>query len=248
MSHQYDPSTLSLWSTPSVLEKDHNPIKPDPPLSLGEQEPEGWSMLRLHWREKYIKNDDDRERWLFDKYRKRRPPGCIHPHSNETRRWLREDVLRNEIKSTWTYGRWIKWFLGCCGMWFRWIPVAYERAWWVILIIYGTLWMSFCLTALQRTYGTNGDDPITWDEFVTKFANTCYATMAWTVVTLILYEFPRIYHHCCKCRTIQKKHRGYVEDEVWGIETDSILCCLETSKSRLKRSRLERSIEYECFF
>ena len=215
-----------------------------PSLTLHEQEPKDWSMLQLHWREKYLKNDDDREEWLFDKFKDKRPSWATHPHHPKTREWLMKVVLPTQVHSRWTCGRRIQWFFSCCGLLHRWWPAASERAWWVILFVYGTLWMSFCLTALQRTYGTNGDDPISWDEFIVKLRNTIYATLAWTALTLLVYELPRLYNHCCKCR-FRPEAADRIVDKAFCQLHESVLCCLRTTRSRLKRSRLEKCIRYD---
>lgn len=220
-----------------------------PTLSLHEQEPLDWSMLQLHWRDKYLKNDDDREQWLFDKFK-----GEItkyikdpHPHHPATRKVLVNHILSSQVKSKWTYGRRLQWLLSCCGLAHRWWPVANERMWTIILVVYVTLWMGFCLTALQRTYGTNGDDPISWDEFIEKFVHTLYATLAWTLFTFIVYELPRVYNHCFKCRLVPEDGKAFrrITDRVLCIPGGSVMCCLSTRKSRLRRSRLEKCIRFD---
>lgn len=234
------PVTTGKTSLPSGVSETSS----KPALTLHEQEPRDWSMLQLHWREKYLKNDDDREEWLFDKFKDVRPSWASHPHHPKTREWLMKVVLPTKVHSRWTCGRRIQWFFSCCGLMHRWWPAASERAWWVILFVYGTLWMSFCLTTLQRTYGTNGDDPISWDEFIVKLRNTLYATLAWTAVTLLVYEIPRLYNHCCKCR-FRPQSADRIADKPLCLLHESVLCCLRTTKSRLKRSRLEKCIRYD---
>lgn len=239
----------AMWSSNGLEVYDTARLRAVPELDISAQQPEEWSMLQLHWREKHIKNDDDREQWLFDKFR-RLPGGhtMIHPHTRETRIHLHQ-VLSEKLYSEWRPGRRLQWCVGCCGTTQRCIPTTKERMWWVILFVYGSIWVSFGYGIVQARFPDDGSDPITWDSAMAKFVNTIYMTLAWSFVALFIYEGPRLYRHCFKCRLQPRRREAQIElaksKDRALCTCGPIICCLGTYFSRLRRARLEKCTAYD---
>lgn len=187
-------------------------------------EPIRWSVAKLGWRDQGLKTDSDREVWLLKQI----------PEEDREKIKSREALIEYIEKKHWIKSRWdcctrLQWIVGACGLCVRWRPVAYERLWIIILFVYGSLWMNLTLTSIQKWFGTDNSDPISFEEFMVRFKNTVFATLAWSVFALLAYEVPRIYTHCFKCRFGGPR----------GIR------CVSSKESRLKRSRLEKCVKYD---
>jgi hypothetical protein len=246
---------------------------PEQPKAVGgrlvkEFEPKGWGFNRLHWRNQFIRNDYDREEWLYGKYIVKgiklnevtklqeyyNNPQCLGdpipaPHSAE----VHTDEIRRKIicalprkPSGFNTKRCVCYYscLSCCGLGQRWYTAAMKQAWWVLGIVYANIWIRFFMEHLEKLFITKVDDPP--DVILQGFKNTCLATGIWTVLAFVLYELPRWYHHlpkCYGCKGTAKNPRPHV-----CCTKCPIRCLRDTKENRRKRSRLEQCNRFDLTF
>lgn len=199
-----------------------------------DEEPSEWTMLQLDWRDLKLKNDYDREKWLGKKY------NVPNPHTNEGRKALYR-ILSSKIKSRWGIDQTIRWALGCCGSSTRCCPVLRDNIMWVVLLLlYTSVWVGFFTQLYNRSFPYNPTDPtLTWDDGVRLFRNAIIFTCVITGITAVVYEVPRAYEHCFKCRLYP------VKDAVSRIPVNtyyscgSCMCFMYSKASRLRRARYE---------
>jgi hypothetical protein len=226
------------------------PTRKIPDLDVSKQQPEEWSMVQLHWREQNLRNDTDREQWLFHKY-KSQPGGhvMIHPHTRETRIYL-HDVLSENLYSEWRPGRRLQWCMGCCGTSQRCLPSTNKEIWVILFIVYGWIWANFIYGTIEGMFPKDpAADPIPMSVVWARFASTMYETLAVGGVTWLIYQIPRTYRHCFKCRLLPRRREAQIKlaksKDRALCTCGPIICCLGTYFSHLRRARLEKCTEYD---
>jgi hypothetical protein len=238
-------STVTIAGSMPVDNSKPKELDPKPNPAAGSVfrfEPTKWTVFKLQWRHRFLKDDWDREEWLATN----NDIPLDQCHTPEGRQLI-HDILEKKIKTDRvSITRECCRYLTLWGLLIRYYTAGVTKAWWVIGYMFGTFWIFFFQHSFKKLIYEEDELPITMAE---DFVRTLMATAALSACAFILYEIPRCYKHLPYC-TLNDKGHIYKLPAYCPKRCPQTLCWCwrDSTEHRRKINRLEESTSFDkCF-